>query len=98
MKEIESGSSSNVSDARVGTGLSIRGLARRHEVHRRTVRQALAEAVPPCRVHVARKVAAVYSLPLSLWNTTPRVGRPWPVRVATAICAAASDRAASWWC
>ncbi len=29
--------------------MSIRGLARRHEVHRRTVRQALADAVPPER-------------------------------------------------
>ena len=30
-------------------GLSIRALARRHGVHRRTVRQALADAVPPAR-------------------------------------------------
>lgn len=30
-------------------GLSIRELARRHRVHRRTVRQALADAVPPAR-------------------------------------------------
>jgi transposase len=30
-------------------GLSIRQLARRHRVHRRTVRQALADAVPPAR-------------------------------------------------
>jgi len=30
-------------------GLSIRELAARHEVHRRTVRQALEDAVPPPR-------------------------------------------------
>lgn len=30
-------------------GLSIRELARKHKVHRRTVRQALADAVPPAR-------------------------------------------------
>ena len=30
-------------------GLSIRGLAERHGVHRRTVRQALASALPPER-------------------------------------------------
>ena len=30
-------------------GLSIRGLADKHGVHRRTVRQALASAVPPTR-------------------------------------------------
>lgn len=30
-------------------GLSVRALARRYRVHRRTVRQALAEAVPPAR-------------------------------------------------
>jgi hypothetical protein len=33
-------------DARV-EGLSVRALAKRHRVHRRTVRQALASAVPP---------------------------------------------------
>jgi len=35
-------------DARL-EGLSIRELAARHGVHRRTVRQALADAVPPPR-------------------------------------------------
>ena len=30
-------------------GMSIRALAKRHEVHRRTVRQALADATPPAR-------------------------------------------------
>lgn len=33
-------------DSRV-EGLSVRGLAKRHGVHRRTVRQALTSAVPP---------------------------------------------------
>ena len=32
-----------------GRGLSIRALAGRHGVHRRTVRQALASAVPPAK-------------------------------------------------
>jgi len=35
-------------DARV-EGLSVRALAVRYQVHRRTVRQALASAVPPAR-------------------------------------------------
>jgi transposase len=37
-------------------GLSIRGLADKHGVHRRTVRQALASAVPPTR-KTARRIA-----------------------------------------
>ncbi|MGH3096710.1 MAG: IS21 family transposase [Streptosporangiales bacterium] len=40
-------------DARV-EGLSIRDLAAKHHVHRRTVRQALASAVPPARKTPAR--------------------------------------------
>jgi len=37
-------------DSRV-EGLSVRALAKRHRVHRRTVRQALASAMPPeCRL------------------------------------------------
>jgi len=40
-------------DARV-EGLSIRELAEKHRVHRRTVRQALASAVPPPRKRPAR--------------------------------------------
>src|SRR5664279_6537233 len=36
-------------------GLSIRDLADRHGVHRRTVRQALASAVPPPRKEYARR-------------------------------------------
>ena len=44
-------------DKREG-GASIRGLARRHRVHRRTVRQALRSALPPPRKqrHTARRV------------------------------------------
>jgi len=41
-------------DRRVG-GLSIRQLAERHQVHRRTVRQALASATPPTRKGYARR-------------------------------------------
>jgi transposase len=40
-------------------GLSIRELARRHGVHRRTVRQALADAVPPPRKSPERAAPAV---------------------------------------
>lgn len=41
-------------------GLSIRELAARHQVHRRTVRQALADAVPPARkVYPAREKPAI---------------------------------------
>src|SRR4029450_5582838 len=40
-------------------GLSIRELARRHGVHRRTVRQALAGAVPPPRKTPERSAPAV---------------------------------------
>lgn len=36
-------------DARVDPSLSVRQLARRHGVHRRAVRQALASPVPPPR-------------------------------------------------
>ena len=39
--------------------MSIRGLARRHEVHRRTVRRALADAVPPERKTPARRSPAL---------------------------------------
>jgi len=39
-------------------GLSIRALAARHAVHRRTVRQALADAVPPSR-KIPERVAPV---------------------------------------
>lgn len=40
--------------ARRKEGASIRGLARRHRVHRRTVRQALRSALPPRRKPAAR--------------------------------------------
>lgn len=42
---------------REGEGLSIRKLAERHGVHRRTVRQALASAVPPERARPTRRPA-----------------------------------------
>jgi transposase len=48
-------------------GLSIRELARRHGVHRRTVRQALASAVPP-----ARKTPDRESPALGPWEATIR--------------------------
>ena len=51
-------------DARV-EGLSIRALAARHGVHRRTVRQALESVEPPARkrrVQVAPKLDAVREL------------------------------------
>jgi len=40
-------------------GLSIRALAERHRVHRRTVRQALANAVPPSRKVPEREAPAL---------------------------------------
>lgn len=40
-------------------GVSIRGLARRHGVHRRAVRQALAAAVPPARAVRPRPAPAI---------------------------------------
>ena len=46
-------------------GLSIRTLARRHEVHRRTVRQALASARPP-----ARRVSPRPAPALGPWKAT----------------------------
>jgi transposase len=48
-------------DARV-EGLSVRALARRYEVHRRTVRQALASAVPPPRRPVRRPGPVIASV------------------------------------
>ena len=40
-------------------GLSIRELAERHKVHRRTVRQALADAVPPRKAYPPRARPAI---------------------------------------
>jgi lambda repressor-like predicted transcriptional regulator len=40
-------------------GSSIHELARRHHVHRRTVREALASAIPPPRRAVARAAPAI---------------------------------------
>lgn len=42
-------------DHRLEPGLSIRQLAHRHGVHRRTVRQALASAIPPPRRSYPRR-------------------------------------------
>lgn len=48
-------------DARL-EGLSIRALAVRHGVHRRTVRRALASAVPPARKPVTRPAPVTASV------------------------------------
>lgn len=58
-------------------GLSIRELARRHRVHRRTVRQALADAVPP-----ARK-APVRTAPVLVPQASPRLSWGGPLNPAT---------------
>src|SRR5215217_189642 len=47
-------------------GLSIRELARRHGVHRRAVRQALASPLPPSRKQPERRPA-------------PKLGAYWPL-------------------
>ena len=61
-------------------GLSIRELANRHGVHRRTVRQALASAVPPanpastwslCRRRTLRAVDLITILPSVTWPSPP---------------------------
>jgi hypothetical protein len=46
-------------DRRIDPGVSVRELARRHGVHRRTVREALVSAVPPERKKPARTRALV---------------------------------------
>jgi len=46
-------------------GLSIHGLAQRFSTHRRTVRQALASAVPPARKPIVRESPA-----LERWKPT----------------------------
>ena len=44
-------------------GLSVRALARRHNVHRRTVRQALASALPPPRATPPRPAPKLDPVP-----------------------------------
>jgi len=76
-------------DSRV-EGLSVRGLAKRHGVHRRTVRQALTSAVPPAparrawqRTKVSGFTAAIDEMlradfcPLRASSDTRRCGS-WP--------------------
>src|SRR5262245_57098469 len=52
--------------AREHEGLSVRGLARRFNVHRRTVRQALESPVPPPRKTAPARVSPV----LDPWKAT----------------------------
>jgi len=55
-------------------GLSVRALARRHKVHRRTVHQALASALPPARVVVRREapVMGPWIPTIRAWLTADR--------------------------
>ena len=65
-------------------GLSIRSLAERHEVHRRTVRQALASATPP-----ERKVPVRDSPVLGTHEAQIRM---WPAgRSAPGFCGPCAD-------
>lgn len=60
-------------------GLSIRGLARRHGVHRRTVRQALGSALPPARKRpVGRRAPALgsYREVIDGWLTADQTAPP----------------------
>ncbi len=73
-------------DSRVD-GLSVRGLAKRHGVHRRTVRQALASAVPPpparrvwAKTKISPFTAAVDEM-LRTDLTAPRKQRHTVVRI-----------------
>jgi transposase len=52
-------------------GLSIRALAKRHKVHRRTVRQALADATPPARKTPERQAPVLgrYEATIRQWLT-----------------------------
>jgi lambda repressor-like predicted transcriptional regulator len=56
-------------------GVSIRELARRHNVHRRAVRQALAAAIPPPRRVAARALPAIgpHADTIRRWLTEDRV-------------------------
>jgi len=74
-------------------GLSIRELARRHKVHRRVVRQALASATPPERKETARQspVMGPYEDTIRAWlvadKDVPRKQRHTARRVWTRLVA-----------
>jgi hypothetical protein len=68
-------------DRRTG-GMSIRQLAERHEVHRRTVRQALGSPVPPERKAVVR--AAPVREAVAGWIDAMLAGT-WTRRVSSGI-------------
>ncbi len=74
-------------------GLSIRALARRHKVHRRTVRDALASAIPPPRKAVERGhgVFGPYEALVCQWLTddleVPKKQRHTARRVFTRLVA-----------
>jgi hypothetical protein len=50
--------------------------------------------VTPSALQAAAVLAAVYSLPRSVWKITPSTS---PSRTVAAICSDATTRAASWW-
>jgi hypothetical protein len=62
-------------------GMGIRALARKHHVHRRTVRQALLSAVPPQRKWVERvgcqKPVSGHAARSYSWIRPPRTSRRW---------------------
>lgn len=76
----------------VEEGLSVRALAARHRVHRRTVRQALASAVPPARVAMPPRAApalGAHSATVRRWLTedqaVPRKQRHTARRIWTRL-------------
>jgi len=59
-------------------GLSIRALAAKHHVHRRTVREALASSVPPGRKSPDRQSPALgpWTMIIRGWLVADREGAP----------------------